>query len=695
MLLFFREVGKINKYILFVALFFMFFGVLGGVKPAQAVTNVCDNVMWTNFEPIASNRCFAVPTGTVIFRPGTKAAPPGSVWWSVVGYPIPVSDVSTHLVFLTSFTDFNLGGVLPASSVITPRPPDPYGVTPFYGMGITQGWMPDSSVGDTPPLVFTSGTHVIAPPGGDPHGAEASGTGFSPRAFALKLTDPIVFLTTGEAIMVPIGTSIARPTGTVVWPDAGCPSSSMPPQPGCQTTSGTLLPLSMMGQGHPTVVMLPGDILIPPPGYVDGPWQDSGAYTYTPWTLQEIGHLTAPWGLTTLFTPPPPPPSAVLPLPCVPSIPPSGTDPCIQTAFNNLLPGLKFARDFEGGEQFQIFLNDWYNNEFEPAMKDMTEQLNVAAVDESRNIGSFYDAETQTKTQGLIQHEEVEANRRLRPSENMCAMATITTGMQTALQTTRAVKDAMNQEAASRALNLPGSGAEFGKHSYQEKRWDDYCTVSANTTDNAGASGCVGMGAIPGADINVERFLFRDTINMNNSNERTAASEILRNLVDPGSLEPLSPNFSSTNARRNKLLRDHYAAVRQPLVDVVSGVIARRTSIPSAQLGAGVGMSVQAIRTQAGIPIAETTTSPSYNEMMQARSKEYFFNVDKLLQAGADIGAVRQELVVNEALIAVTLQDIEELERQLNAVLMSQSTMKYNEAESRNTSMNMSSAPKP
>ena len=369
---------------------------------------------------------------------------------------------------------------------------------------------------------------------------------------------------------------------------------------------------------------------------------------------------------------------------------------CVESAVD---AGIADLLNYDGGENFRKnTIKPWYNGVtgFQAAIKDMTEQINVAIVDQSRAIGSFIDAVNQVKTQNIIQRKEKEAIERLKPSENACTMATITSGVQKSLQTGRVIKDAMNVQAAARALNLPGSGTENGPDAYANIRWRNYCTIFADATDNAGYNGCGGAtGAIPGADINVERFLFRDTIDMTNPNERVAADTILTNLVDFKPLPPLPANEDTEVLRKMKITRDHYAALKQPLINVVAGIIGRRVGIPEVELELGLGQAVKDIRVQAGIPLAETTTSPSYNEMMLARTKEYFFNVDKILKTGADIGEVRQELVVNESLISMLLYDIRELEEQLNSVLMVQASIKLNGEENAKTSNNLIYSPKP
>lgn len=337
----------------------------------------------------------------------------------------------------------------------------------------------------------------------------------------------------------------------------------------------------------------------------------------------------------------------------------------------------------EGGEQFADYLEDWWFDTMLPDTRDMTTQWSVAILDQSLSLGEFMNSGNQVEHQlKAMQANEDKNLARLKPSENTCSMASIAPGMQRALQTTRAVKSALLQESASRALNLPGSGTESGRRVVHNDRWSDYCNIFADPTDNVGiTNGCAGAVAdLQGADINVERFLFRDTIDLSDANERAAADALLQNLVDYWVTEPLYPASENTaQLERMMARRNHYAALRQAVVEPVAGIISRRAAIPVP--GGGYGMSVQAMRLAAGVPPALIHGAPSYNEALLARSKEYFMNLDTLLKSNVDVGPLRQDQVVNEALIAIILEDIAEVEGQINTILAARMSMKLNTDE--------------
>ncbi len=477
--------------------------------------------------------------------------------------------------------------------------------------------------------------------------------------------NPTVTINPGDIVLGPMGCPPNPPGGTCAPTyDIGCPPGFVARQ--YDAVGGfTCLTMQEYMDALPPVCdytvdpTCTGGVIIPPP---PGPGACVGAGCMTgpgsgllPGLCDSSSYLSAFGFLAGLVT---------------------GIDPC-EFTMDQL--GLTFAQNFEGGEQFATYMEDWWFNEYLPDMQDMTKQWNTSILDQSLSLGQFMDASNQTKQQDTLQNLEVEAMERYKPSENTCSMASIAPGLQRALQTTRAMKTAMLHESASRALNLPGSGTENGTRAYHSTEWANYCNIFADPADNRGVTnGCGGVPGLRGADVDVERFLFRDTINMNDANERLAAQAILKNLVDFRVAEPVYTGAVATAQAHQQInARNHYATLRQAVVEPVAGIIARRSAIPNS----GYEVSVQDIRLAAGVPAALRHASPSYNEAILARSKEYFMNLDTLLKSNTDLGALRQDQVVNEALIAILLEDIAEVEAQINTVLQARSSMKFNTSE--------------
>ena len=472
------------------------------------------------------------------------------------------------------------------------------------------------------------------------------------------------------------------PDGTPCWPayDIGCPAGYVARQ---YNADGTFNCLDMQAVMDATP---PGDCEASVVGCIDEP------DPFDPGTCTGPGCMTGPG-------------SGLLPSLCdsssfwsgFMSFLTGGIDPCDLT-FDQL--GLGYAD--QGGEQFAAFIGDWAQDVFLPDMRDMTTQWNVAILDQTLSLLQGEDAANQIRTQGLLQDQQMTAMRNYAPSENTCAMASVSPDLGRGLQAARATKTAILQESANRSLGAAGSGAEEGLRVYHRTAWEHYCNIFANEDENLGVTlGCTGHAGTPGdatdpdlrgADVSVERFLFRDTIDLHNENERIAAEAILKNLVDSSVAEPMSIAGEGTTQYRQQIRRrNHYTTLRQVVVEPVAGIIARRAAVRDS----GYRDSVQAMRTAAGIPTDQQHEWPSYNEALLARSKEYFMNLDTLLKTNTDLGALRQDQLVNEALIAILLEDISELEEQINMLLQARASMTFNAAEGQRMDRELDLRPSP
>jgi hypothetical protein len=467
----------------------------------------------------------------------------------------------------------------------------------------------------------------------------------------------------GDIVMPPM-TCPDPPDGTPCWPayDIGCPAGYVARQ---YNADGTFNCLDMQAVMD---AVGSGDCETSDAGCIEEP------DPFDPGTCTGPGCMTGPG-------------SSLLPGLCDSSSLMSGfmgffiglitqIDPCDLT-FDQL--GLGYAD--EGGEQFAAFIGDWAQDVFLPDMRDMTTQWNVAILDQTLSLLQGQDATNQIRTQGLLQDQQITGIRNISPSENTCAMASVGPDLGRGLQAARAAKTAMVQESIGRSM---GEAAQDGLRVHHRGAWGNYCNIFADPDENIGVTlDCTGDdgGANPnnvdlrGADVNIERFLFRDTIDLHSPHERIAAETLLRNLVDYNVAEPMPLVAEDTAQFRQKIRqRNHYTALRQVVVEPVAGIIARRAAVRDS----GYSDAVQGIRTAVGIPPEQQHDWPSYNEALLARSKEYFMNLDTLLKINTDLGALRQDQLVNEALIAIMLEDISELEEQINMLLQARSSMYFN-----------------
>lgn len=359
------------------------------------------------------------------------------------------------------------------------------------------------------------------------------------------------------------------------------------------------------------------------------------------------------------------------------------TDPSNTTCDNR---NLTFVKDYEGGQQFVNYLRDWWNNEMLPAMRDFTAQINSGIIDQTRQFGSMIDSMNQAETQRQIQKAETEAIYRNMPNDLSCTSATFTDDMTKAQYTSDAISRAMKDDLRRELMATSGTTvATSGTGGEMKERWDEYCQYFKDPQENRGHTGCptAAAGSIAGADINIEGFLLSDTINMDNPNEHMAAVTTLRHLIYPKPDPTVPENMVDTALGREILLRQqHKTSVRNLAAEIVSDIIARRTAIN----GTTAGTYIQPIREAAGIPAAEISMNPSYNEIMLAMTKERFMDPEYFVRLGNTMGAIKQEQTMLDAYIALQLQDIYEMQEKINALMVAKAAMKLNEGGGRNLS---------
>jgi len=338
---------------------------------------------------------------------------------------------------------------------------------------------------------------------------------------------------------------------------------------------------------------------------------------------------------------------------------------------------IQFAQNCEGGEQLTVFLTELYDDYILPSFQAMAAQLGVSIKEQTSAFGKMIDSQTQTKTQAMIQQLERTGRLQLRPSENVCMAKTQNSAMVRTEHVASAISSGYQTETVSREMNSLGSSTENGFGQDLRIRWEDYTTIfcSANSNGGGGAAGCAADGTMPNSDVNIEQFLLSDTIDQGPPEAQIAAQTILRNLVEPRVLEPIAESaLNSPTGRESFMTRRHLMAVRQIPVSVVGNIIARRTGVP----GNPAALQTQAIRTTAGVPAADISANPSYNETMLAMTKERFLHPEYFKEVSGSIEKAQQEQASVEEYISIQLLDIYDLQEQINALIATRASLKFN-----------------
>ena len=336
------------------------------------------------------------------------------------------------------------------------------------------------------------------------------------------------------------------------------------------------------------------------------------------------------------------------------------------------------AQDHQGGWYLMKYVEDWWNGEMLPSMQQMTAQIYAGTVDQTRQLGSMMDMQAASSTAALIQQKEYEATKNAIPSDQTCVAATPINAMSRNTKVASALTQGFRNDVTARSAGAPGSTAERGSAADQKARIDTYCAHFYDPKVNAGNAPCPTSATPvpqPNADVDVENFLLKDTIDLRDPAQSAAANAILTNIVQPRVDDRLHPSVVDTPQGQEWILqKEHIKSIRNIATDVVASIISRRAAIPNGS----TGQEVRAIREKIGIDPIRISNDPSYHEIMQAMTRERFFDPSYYATMAGSLGSVRQEQTMVNAYIVLQMQDVYKLQEQINALLAARAAMKLN-----------------
>jgi hypothetical protein len=357
--------------------------------------------------------------------------------------------------------------------------------------------------------------------------------------------------------------------------------------------------------------------------------------------------------------------------------PPWGMDPCEETEDNLTLENDPKYWDV-AGMQFEDHLDNWWTTYGLPAFKDMTAQLSAVHVDQARTIGTVMDSRQLSKSVKSAETKEVEAKKRLQPNENSCVPASHGPAEVMTEDTSDALAAGFKYDVMNRTGGAPGQPSARNMIEDKSDRWDKYCQWFLDPQVNDGQNACPApttAGTMPNGDIDIEGFLFRDTIDLAQPEQFMAAQTILTNLIQPDVYERVPEDIVNLPQAKERLLRiEHLKSIRSVAASVVAGIISRRAAIPNTN----VNNTIRDIRIDAGKPAAAFGGgwNPSYNEIMLALSKERFLSPAYFARMANDGGALKQEQASIAAYTTIMLQDIYKLQEQINALMAARASMR-------------------
>ncbi|MFH1158552.1 MAG: hypothetical protein V1721_06680 [Pseudomonadota bacterium] len=351
------------------------------------------------------------------------------------------------------------------------------------------------------------------------------------------------------------------------------------------------------------------------------------------------------------------------------------TDPC-------LLVTLPFIGVYKGGEQAGVYLLNWWNTEFLPALRQITGQLYAARVDQSRQLGSLIDAQSVNRTARLEQELQLRSQQNTLPGEMVCVAGSYSAALSQMMRLSSALTKGFKRDLIARAEGAPGSSSERGIAEDQLLRWTRYCTEFHDPANNNGmglAPNCLlyplSPGALPNGDVDIEGFLLKDTINMSNTDEYATAVAMLQNLVQPVIRERIPDNTIETPTGQEAIIRvQHQESINNVTANAVADILSRRAGIPAAF---ALPPLLRNVRLKAGVDPARVSDNPSYNEIMLAMTKERFLNPEYFVRIRDNPGAIKQEQASVNAYVTLQMQDIYRMQEQINLLLAARASMKF------------------
>jgi hypothetical protein len=307
-------------------------------------------------------------------------------------------------------------------------------------------------------------------------------------------------------------------------------------------------------------------------------------------------------------------------------------------------------------EEFDVnirgWLSDWWQNRLLPSMKEMTKQMSVAQVDQTRQIGSMTDAQLLNEAKKKKNEKQEEAHRRYAPSELSCHTDTNGPGQTKAYQMSRALTRGLALDNSKLQSNAKGSASATGRAAEMKTQWDEYVVKFCDNTK--GDLGCTVPGTMPGKHKDVPGLLWGDkqSIDMSVEDNRIMVRAALRYLIYPASADTIPPGAVDSGGGHQAILTRHADLARtNSIYNVVGQMISERVSIPQDSLSS----FFRKLRKLAGTPDPIISDNPSYSELRQAMTKDRFSDPayivrmvnspEQVIREQGSINAIRLQLM--------------------------------------------------
>lgn len=339
-------------------------------------------------------------------------------------------------------------------------------------------------------------------------------------------------------------------------------------------------------------------------------------------------------------------------------------------------------RLYEFDTNIRAGLSSWWQNDFLPALMDMTKQLSAAPMDQSRQLGSLVDAELLNEGIMAKRDAQVEARRRYVPNELTCQVDSMMRvnagcpatgcGPSKVERMATAMTSGYAQEDQLRRSNATGSTAERGEAAELNELWGDFCNTYYDP-----ARGNQGCGTLPAAPaitrqrhLSLPEILWGDklTYDMSVAENRKVFIDVQRYMLSPTSMDPIPQSVLATPQGREQML---YRRSRNARLNTVYNVVGQMLS----ERASGSEIDPSALRLAGGVPAADAYTGAggaSYRELMEALTKDRFHNPEYIVRmVNAPEEIVREQGSIN----ALKLQQMGDIYRRMEEMVVMEASV--------------------
>lgn len=232
-------------------------------------------------------------------------------------------------------------------------------------------------------------------------------------------------------------------------------------------------------------------------------------------------------------------------------------DTLVQTVFSRL-------------EQAEQDITDWFDTywyyNYKPSLQAMTEQANVAGMDQAQQVAAVTDAEQQNRASLEIQAADARSaiGQSDTAGEEACAVATSAGSFGTANTFSRAMRRAWQNDSNGVALNRSGTASARGATAAVAVHAQEFENLFCNPNDNGGANVCGASDPqFYNADTQVTGRIYNALTIPVDKDERhlMAVEHMVDNMMGRPRTTPVSPSAIKTSSgKQNWIERRPYAA---------------------------------------------------------------------------------------------------------------------------------------